>query len=73
MDFNELQSLVDKGIFIDVNGVNEHEVRVNYKPGDDNCWLEFTPEHYKNEEELAAVINVEVERKLHGKIKTDLD
>lgn len=73
MDYKKLQSLVNKGITIDVGGADGHEVRVNYKYGNDTAWLTFTPERYSSEEELAAVINTEVERKLHGKIKTSLD
>lgn len=74
MDFNKVKELVDnKDIVLDIEGADEHELRVNYKPGDDSCWIEFTPEKYSSEEELIAAINTEVERKLHGKIKTDLD
>lgn len=73
MDFNKVKEFVDnKNIVLDIEHANEHELRVNYKPGDDNCWIEFTPEKYNSEEELAAVINTGVERILHGKIKTDL-
>lgn len=72
MNFNRLRDLVDKDIVFDIEHADEHELRVNYRPGDDNCWIEFMPEKYKSEEELAAVINTEVERKLHGRIKTDI-
>jgi len=74
MDFNKVKTLVDnKNVVLDIEHADEHELRVNFKPKDDNCWIEFTPELYKSEEELVAVINTDIERKLYGKINTDLN
>lgn len=72
MDFKKVRALVDQSIALDIEGADEHELRVNYKPGDDNCWFSVTPEKYQDEAELAAVINTETDRKLHGKIKTSI-
>lgn len=72
MDFQKLKSLVDSRAVVDIEKADEHTVRVSYKYGDDTAWLEYTPEIYKSEEELVAVINTDIERRLHGKIKTSL-
>ncbi len=73
MNFKKVKELVDnKNIVLDIDHADEHELRVNYKPGDYNCWIDFTPEKYKSEGDLATVINTEVERILYGRIKTDL-
>jgi hypothetical protein len=72
MDFNKLKSLVDKNIFLDIKNADANELRVNYRPGDDNCWFEVVPEKYKNEEKLATAINTEVEKKLYGERKTSI-
>lgn len=64
MDYQKLKTLISENIFIDIEHSNAYMLRVNYKPGDDNCWLVFAPENYKTEEEFAAAIKTKVAQKL---------
>lgn len=57
MDFKKLQEFVDPDVVIDVEGADTHDVRATNDPGNDKSWRHFTPEKYKDEEELAAAIN----------------
>ncbi|HZE87289.1 MAG TPA: hypothetical protein VE090_03730 [Methylomirabilota bacterium] len=63
MDFDMLKKFVSKDVVVDTEHANPHELRVNYKPGDESCWLIFVPQNYRDEVELAAVIRIEIEKK----------
>jgi hypothetical protein len=68
MDFDKLQNLVDDGIFLDLDNADEHEVGVIFENNEgEKQRVEFTPEKYQDEEELAATINTTVVRKNLGK------
>jgi|APSaa5957512622_1039677.scaffolds.fasta_scaffold418743_1 hypothetical protein len=58
MDFAKLQSLLDKGIIINLEGADDHELQYSY----DNFATrhELTPEKYRSEEEIASLINSNV-------------
>ena len=73
MDFNKLQGLVNRGITLDLENADIHELRVCFEMNAEKHWIEFTPEKYKGEEELAATINTSVERKKSGKINTNVN
>lgn len=73
MNFQKIMKLVNNNVILDLESADEHELRFNYKDGNDDTWMEVMPERYSSEEEVVAVINTEVERKKYGKIKTNLD
>ena len=66
MDFQKIKSLVDKGITVDANEADEHELRYTFDDG--KTWYQVTPEKYSNEEEIVAVINTDAERKQKGNL-----
>ena len=62
MDFKKVESLVNRKVMFDLKQANEHLLRVNYKPGDESCWLTFVIDGYTDEKELAAVIKIEIDK-----------
>ena len=66
MDFQKIKSLVDRGIVVDADNADENELRYTFDDG--KTWYQVTPEKYSTEEEIAALINIEVEKKQKGKL-----
>ena len=67
MNFKKVRELVDATVFLDIKHADDQELRVNYLPGDDDCWFEIMPEKYKREEDLAAIINAKAQLKLQSR------
>ena len=63
MDFQKLKSILPPQIPVDIENATNEQIRVSYKLGDDDAWMEFTPREYENEEELAEAIKVALEKK----------
>lgn len=70
MDFAKVKLIVDRDNVADVIEIDEHKIKVIYKSGNKTFESEIAYDQYKSEEELAAVINTEFDRKTQGKINT---
>ncbi|HEX8932385.1 MAG TPA: hypothetical protein VF810_04475 [Patescibacteria group bacterium] len=64
MDLHKLRTLIDRNILLDIDQDNPHELLINYKPGDNDCWFKFNSANFPTEKELAAAIKAEVDKKL---------
>ena len=70
MDITKLKTLVDQNIVADIKQTSGNMISVVYKKDNETFEHEFPFERYPTEEELAAVINTEFDRKTQGKINT---
>lgn len=67
MNYKKLRELVSAEFYLDIEHAKEHELRVNYDPGDDTCWYTIDPQKFQKEEVLAAIINAKSQIKLASK------
>ena len=67
MNFKKLRELVDSNIYLDLDGASDKLLRVNYDPGDDECWFDIIPSKFEDERALAAIINAKSQIKLASK------
>ena len=70
MNFKKLAQMVDGNIILDVNHATDKELRVNYDPSDQESFFLIAPEKFKNEADLAAIINAKAQIKLQTKKST---
>lgn len=65
MDYEKLKSFIDdKSVTIDLKG---DTIRVNHEIGNDSAWVEFEIDG-RNEEQMAALINVYISKAKTGKV-----